>query len=175
MNKRLFYALDIRDEDKLKIDILRQPFINNVRPVALDNFHITLCFMGSISPSQSHALNREIQQLLQSLPKLNNAQRQLTSDSIGLFRKPQVLYLDFKQFPENFRKIANALSQASVNLGIHQENRPYRPHLTIARKAKMLPTVSPFSITMQVNAFSLYESTSTKNGVSYIPIQSWKL
>jgi len=175
MNKRLFYALDIHLNDKKKIDKARQPFLKNMRPVAVDNLHITLCFMGNISTDCTKALIAEADHLSHIVPKLKIAQSKITTNAIGLFKKPQVLFLDFKQFPEEFRNIANALSLAASNLGIHQEKRPYHPHLTIARKAKKVPKYNDFLLTIPIHSFSLYESISTNRGVKYTPLKTWNI
>ena len=175
MNKRLFYALDISPADKQRIEAIRQPIIEHSRPVLADNFHITLCFMGNISNIHARAFNNVVENLYQTFSTLTDDENIVIANSIGLFKKPQVLYLGFAQFPEVFRNIANNLSQAATDLDIYQENRPYFPHLTIARKAKFVPEYSPFSLTLDISSLSLYESVSTKNGVEYTPLKTWRI
>ncbi|WP_448549063.1 RNA 2',3'-cyclic phosphodiesterase [Thalassotalea fusca] len=175
MNKRLFYALDILPSDKKRIEAIRQPIIEHFRPVMADNFHITLCFMGNISNPHAQALNNIVDNWFHTYSTLSRDDNIVIANCIGLFKKPQVLYLGFTLFPEVFRKLANNLSQAANDLKIHQENRPYFPHLTVARKAKYMPEYSPFSLTINIHSLSLYESVSTKNGVKYTPLKTWRI
>ena len=65
--------------------------------------------------------------------------------------------------------------------GLAVEPRPYRPHITLLRKASSpanqdLATAlapPPAPLTLPVNEFALYESRSTPDGVRYLPLASW--
>ncbi|WP_206483291.1 RNA 2',3'-cyclic phosphodiesterase [Thalassotalea sp. G2M2-11] len=171
--KRLFFALDISPRDKnILIHWREQHQFLAVKPVSKDNLHITLAFLGQIKKSAETKLINQANEYVLNTPTLSQHYH-LVANELGLFRKPQVLYLAFPQFPSELTKLANYLSAQASKLGIFQEKRDFLPHLSIARKAKLLPEVPSLALPINISSFSLYASQSTERGVMYTPIKSW--
>jgi 2'-5' RNA ligase len=96
---------------------------------------------------------------------------------------PRTLFAGVRAGPE-LAELANRIDEALRPLGIAKEDRPYSPHLTLARIknedlrelrehiAKM--TNLDFG-TFQVSEFHLYLSKTGPNGSIYIPLASYPL
>ncbi len=172
MSKRYFFALDIEEKDKQLIasyqDSLQLPF----KKVSTNNFHITLCFLGHITEQQklefvefTNALNYKV---------ADKAQKKLLFNSLGHFNKPQVLYLALQTVPNWLTTIAFKLTNQAKAKGIFQEERAYKPHITLFRKAKYLSAADKsIEQGFLIKSFSLYQSTSHFDGVKYHPIKTW--
>ncbi len=57
-------------------------------------------------------------------------------------------------------------------LGFERESRAYRPHLTLARRARGV-SAEIRAIKWQVRELSLLESVQTNGRVEYLPVQTW--
>lgn len=170
--KRLFFALDISQQDKEIIEKWRRSLSISARPVPIDNFHITLVFLGNTTQKIEETL---LENTTVSANFCSPQGFQITLESLGLFRKPQVLYLTCSHFPDKLKDLAAQLKCSASQLNIPQEKRPFLPHLTLYRKAKSLPDQQTICHQVTIKTFSLYHSISTPQGVMYRPIKSWPL
>jgi len=171
--KRLFFALDIADNDKKIIAHWRDNKLNlPFKAITKDNFHITLAFLGNTTSQQQQHLIEHATKLAQQIAPLNYHDLQL--DHLGLFKKPKVMYLGLTTCPNWLSALATSLSDAAITEGLFQENRPYCPHLSIYRKATANTQNASLKRSINVNSFSLYESIPRENGVSYCPIKTWQ-
>ncbi|WP_286234528.1 RNA 2',3'-cyclic phosphodiesterase [Thalassotalea sediminis] len=172
--KRMFFALDISNSDKQYLAKWRQQILLNAKPVSQENFHITLSFLGMLSDLQ-------IEQLITFVDAQNLLSKQapfeICATQLGLFKKPQVLYLAFQNFPKPLSRLAYNLSHQASIMGITQHHPSFLPHITLFRKAKEIPQQQTksegVSIMLTISQFSLYHSYSTNEGVRYKPIRTW--
>jgi RNA 2',3'-cyclic 3'-phosphodiesterase len=183
--KRLFFALDICDEDKRSIIEWRTINLDNtlaiIHPITENNLHITLAFLGEVTMSQQLAFTQYCDEKFYSTSSeyftrlANNSSFDLSMDLLQLFDKPKVLYLGFNVFPDTLISLADTLSKKAIEQGLFQEDRNYCPHVSIARKIKKLPTIQALNIPLNVTSFSLYNSQSSVQGVSYSKLNTWSL
>jgi len=174
--KRLFFALDISPSDKEKVHTWRKRQLNiQAKAVSQNNFHITLAFLGGVSEHLEKQIIKSCEQTIKPNLPLYSHPVTLQFDRLNIFKKPQVLYLDCSNFPQPLINLANSLKQRAMSLNISQEDRPYRPHLTIYRKVKKLPDVLPPKLPLNISTFSLYHSQSTPNGIIYTAVNTWSL
>ena len=173
---RLFFALDISSTDKEHIAKWRESHVKlDAKPIKKENFHITLAFLGEVNLKQQAHLIESSHNYWQQHFHNNNQCFKLIIQDLDLFRKPQVLYLGFESFPNRLIRLAEFLKQAAQQQGIKQEERPYLPHISIYRKAKIAPLEIALNLTLHCTSFSLYHSQSTANGVTYTPVKTWSL
>jgi 2'-5' RNA ligase len=100
----------------------------------------------------------------------------LEFDHAGSFRGSGVAWLAPRQCPAGLEDLVRRLRDLSTRYGIATEDRPYRPHLTIARKLKRKPPPSEFApIHWQINSFCLMQSTPGESGSEYSIRESWPL
>lgn len=171
--KRLFFALDIAPQDKTAIAQWREQKLTlPFRQIASDNFHITLNFLGQVDELKIPSLIEKAQCL--NLP-VQPSPYKVKANQLGLFSKPQVLYLGFEHFPKSLTLLAQQLTRIAKELNIKQPESTYLPHLSIYRKAKQLPSIVTSNIHLNIASFSLYHSFNLGDGVIYQPIQTWPL
>lgn len=177
---RLFIALDVGHETKQEVNEWRQntlavlPVANNLKAVPPENFHITLSFLGTIDENQKQAMIKCAHSLSEQLTIFSHIQT-LYLNKLGLFEQPKVLYLGVTEVPQWLTFLASGLQKEALSQQISQEKRPYRPHLTLYRKATTLPNVNVKPIALNCLSFSLYLSENSGSGVQYTPITTWQL
>lgn len=158
----------------------RKPELPFARWPHRQDYHITLKFIGEI-PAQAAAK-------LQTGPLIRKAASpfDLQLDRLGTFGKPaspSVLWCGLRGDIPALHRLQAAVEDACVKLGYPAEERPYRPHITVARQYRgegiwrVPPGASPgeaCSEPFRVDRFFLYR---TNSGVSprYEPIAEFPL
>lgn len=139
------------------------------RRVAAHNLHLTLVFLGSVT-------NVVRQCLEQAVADIHSEPFTLVLDQVGYWRKPQVLWLGSSELPAPLVLLVRALSAKATDCGLTPDTRPYRPHLTVARKVRSDPGNFPLTpLLWPVERFALVESLSQPEGVFYRPVRAWDL
>lgn len=175
---RLFFALDATAQAKPLLAIQQQllrdvghPESNSKpSPVSAENLHLTLLFLGNQPMSQIPRLSQQAGRVVEALATTPFS---LQLDHLGLFPKAKVAWIAPSQPPEPLLQLEAQLRRAVAALGISVEERPYRPHVTLLRKATSFPSSTVTPLTLQARALHLYESRSTPDGVRYIQLASW--
>ena len=148
--------------------------------VAPENLHMTLLFLGNLTQAQCDNL------ILATTAARLGAQLSPFSVTLcrsGLFPSAKVAWLGPATTPAPLTQLEQQLRALVSELGLAVEPRPYRPHITLLRKASSpvnqdLATAlapPPAPLTLPVNEFALYESRSTPDGVRYLPLASWQI
>lgn len=158
---RLFIGLDLSAEDKLALEDWRCKFLRGIagNPVPMENFHLTLSFLGQVSPSQFETLD-------QALGQVKGKAFQLKPESLGYFSKPKVLFLK-TSLPEPLEQLASDCSKINKLLGLRLAHDTYRPHISLFRKH---PAGTPIDVPLpeldlKFGEFHLFQSiSSTKPG-----------
>ena len=175
---RLFFALDataqasplMAIQQQLLRDIGHPESCSKPSPVSAENLHLTLLFLGNQPMSQIPQLGQQAARVIENVA-IRPFSIQL--DRLGLFPKAKVAWIAPSQPPEPLLQLETQLRRAVTALGISVEERPYRPHVTLLRKATSLHACTVASITLQARELHLYESRSTPDGVRYIQLASW--
>jgi len=144
-----------------------------VHPVAAENLHLTLKFLGDVSKS----CFTEARQILESVAERHKP-FQLRITGTGVFphiRRPRVVWAGV-QPAEPVTSIANALDSACTRIRIDREDRAYRPHLTLARLKGPPPDTLLHWLrehhddefcSFEVNRLELLQSVHANDGVQY--------
>lgn len=172
MTKRLFFALwpnrTLRQHLlRVQGECLPSP-ITPPSPAA--NLHLTLAFLGQVETAQQACLEQGAAGL--HLPAFS-----FRLDRLGYWRKPRILWIGCSATPAALHQLAAALAEVMRSCGLQPEARPYRPHVTLARKQKQGPeTPLPLpSLHWEARDFVLAESVSRPGGVLYRILQRWPL
>ena len=148
--------------------------------VAPENLHMTLLFLGNLTQAQCDSL---IQATTAARLGAQLSPFSVTLCRSGLFPSAKVAWLGPATTPAPLTQLEQQLRVLVSELGLAVEPRPYRPHITLLRKASSpvnqdLATAlapPPAPLTLPVNEFALYESRSTPDGVRYLPLASWQI
>jgi len=184
---RLFVALQIpdsiRDKYAALIDDLRH-FDATASPkkpkwVRPENLHVTLKFIGHTDPAKLDSVRAALATVRSS------EQVRLDFRNLGFFpnaKHPRVIWGGMEA-SENLAPLAHTVDQQIAMLGFPAEERPFTPHLTLARLDP--PGISPeLRAAIEKNAardfgglhtseFHLIESKLKPSGAEYTTLQSF--
>ena len=137
---RTFIAIEIPAELKKAIiqqsASLRRAAGGSVRWVAPENIHLTLKFLGEISPSNLEMLTQTLKtEASQQTPF------DIKIETLGAFpnpRRPRVIWVGLDA-PPALARFQHGLEAATARLGYPPEDKPFSPHLTIGRVRDQVP------------------------------------
>ncbi len=167
--QRLFFALWPDETVRAQLAAALPTATFDGRPVRRDNLHLTLVFLGSVDSATRACAE-------QAASGLVGTRFTLAFDVAGYFPRPQVVWIAPSQPAVELEVLVRALREALRPCRLALDPRPYRPHLTLARKVRRrpaFPVIIP--IAWPVTGFSLVESRSQVGGVCYVPLRSWEL
>jgi 2'-5' RNA ligase len=101
-----------------------------VRWASMENMHLTLKFLGDVSPANVELLS----QMLRAEAELFQC-FDLQLNGLGSFpnlKRPRVIYIGI-QAPATLEALQRGIDSASRRLGYESEERGFSPHLTIGR------------------------------------------
>jgi RNA 2',3'-cyclic 3'-phosphodiesterase len=180
---RLFVALEIpravRDNLATLIKDLRtaDPKARWVRP---ENIHVTLKFIGEASPEKVQFIRGALSGVHSEL------EVELSFRGLGFFpnvKRPRVLWAGINASP-NLQSLAGDIDGSLEKLGFPREQRPFVPHLTIARfqppriHEKLQSAIAQSSGRefgpLRTREFHLIESKLKPSGAEYTTIESFR-
>ena len=132
---RSFIAIELPDDLKKGLKVfqnsLKLPKHNFVKWVSIDGIHITLKFLGNITPKQ-------IDDIKSSLISIARSQEVFTlhTANIGVFpnmQRMRVLWLGLAGDISKLLEFQQAIDISLLKKGVKSEKRPFTPHLTLAR------------------------------------------
>lgn len=142
------------------------------RPVAAQNLHLTLHYMGQLELAV-------IAELQQAAAQIKQGAFTLALDRFGSFPAAGVLWLGCSRTPEALDHMHQALASQLQVVGIEPESRAFQPHITLMRhfKYRLVAEESVLSppLNWAVAQFALLESVSSQQGVYYRPLAVYPL
>jgi RNA 2',3'-cyclic 3'-phosphodiesterase len=170
--RRLFFGLDASAQRQPLVR-LQQQLALAAAPVVAENLHLTLLFLGAVPDTKLPQLYQLGHQVA-----LQHGSFEMVLDTLGLFPQAKVAWIGASNPPTELLTLELALRTGVSALGLPLDPRPYRPHITLYRKARTRPEPDArarASISLQAREFHLYESCSSPSGVQYLQLASWEL
>jgi RNA 2',3'-cyclic 3'-phosphodiesterase len=160
--RRLFFALWPDDALRFQLSERTGNFISELacRPVAPDNLHVTLAFVGSV-PAQ------QVATLVGLGHALNLAPCELVFDQWTVWKQAGVLVLTASTTPPALQQLMAELRRCLNAAGYTLDTRPFQPHVTVARKVRAPRDGQIAPLHWPASNFVLVESLSTTAGVQY--------
>lgn len=179
---RAFIAIDISREIHVAIEKITAPIravigASLVRWVPVNNMHLTLKFLGDTSPT-----NLELLEQMLSVEVSRHQAFEIEFKGLGAFpsfKRPRVIWVGI-QAPAEFGTLQHAIEAATATLGYPDEQRPFSPHLTVARVKQKVSSVGLQQIcsvleetrvgslgTARVDAIHLFKSELKPTGAVY--------
>ena len=93
--------------------------------------HLTLKFLGNIPLGQVEEITRAIEGAVQGIPPFR-----LETSELGGFPnlgQPRVLWIGIRGETDRLSRLQHSIDYALTSLGFAKEERPFMPHLTLAR------------------------------------------
>ena len=176
---RLFVALDLPEAVKDALGDL-QVGLPEARWHDIDDFHLTLRFIGEVDPATEN-------ELVEALDLLDEPAVTVTPRGYGHFErkgKPAVLYVAADATPD-LTALQHRVESLVRGCGVSPDPRRFTPHITLARFPKSIeadrvgrwletaptPQIPPFA----VEAVTLYRSRRQPEGARYEPLHRFPL
>ncbi|MDX1303900.1 RNA 2',3'-cyclic phosphodiesterase [Photobacterium sp.] len=180
LTERLFFALDLHHNGVNRSSFrqlcqLKQQLQCDGRTVAERNLHITLAFLGSVTAEQKQDLINHTGKLT-AIPAFS-----LRNFQLNYRKRNKIIWLDSNNPPPALLTLAAELKQVALDTGLKQEDRPYRPHITLKKQVRHPPQSlpAPLDLHFDFRRFGLYISeailTPDGSGVRYRCLQQWPL
>jgi len=168
---RLFFALwpseGMRTELTGRVATLAPPGTGRVQ--RSDQLHLTLEFLGAV-PTARLPTVRDAAAAVRGEPF------KLVLDRVEYWRRPGVLCLVARELPPALAALVQSLRSELASRGFEPECRPYRAHLTLARKVGQPPPLAPTDpVHWPATDFALVESVTERTGSIYRPVGAWPL
>lgn len=134
MMRRIFIAISPAAALQQRLTELLVPLQGSMpswRWIRPADIHLTLRFLGNVSTNRLDAICQALTCHTQAQPPFL-----LSARSLGCFPTPvhpRVLWVGIDDISEALRSLYDQVSTALVPLGFPREDRPFRPHLTLAR------------------------------------------
>lgn len=139
------------------------------RPVPISNLHSTLAFLGPVPEER-------MPQALAAAAGIKQPPFNLVFDRLEHWPKPAVLCITCTQAPPAAAELASELWKLLAGQGFVPDPKPYRPHITIARKVvKSHALGSIHAVDWPIEEFALVESTTAPEGAQYTVLHRWPL
>ena len=152
-----------------------------VRPVAVENVHLTLRFLGDVEPSRTAAIAAAMRSAAKGVRPF-----EVRLAGVGAFPRPQrpsVIWVGVDG-AEPLGRIVQALAPRLGSLGLSEPDKPWQAHLTVARvKARpgneLFELLSRFVETdfgvQSIGAVQLVESRLGPSGPTYVDLDQVEL
>ena len=170
---RLFFALwptpEIIQSIKRSTDQIKDSI--NGKVVVNSNWHITLAFLGNIDVKTKACL-------IEHADQIQCSPFSIEFNQILYFTKAKALCIGVneKSNNDNLNYLAQECKRIQNECGLKSETRHFKPHITVARKAKA-PEEGLIinSIHWHAKDFVLVSSKSTEQGSVYSVLNRWPL
>lgn len=169
MNRRLFVGAPVAPHTGMALHDLQDQFLkqDSLRMVPVENFHATLCFLGSVEEQSLEQLSSYLQKVATEQPPF-----QLHWDDLHVVQKGSAGMVwaqleateTWHRLVEDVRTLCRPFMQQDFSFA------EQIPHITLARwkiEAPQLPTLQLPSEPFLVESMCLYESHQDQRGSRY--------
>ena len=176
MDPRLFVAIQIDEGAKARLRAVLHPWkerLSAARWVPPANWHVTLVFLGSTSPELQGWVDAQVAAVASS-----SSPFRVTLTGLGAFptvKRAKVLWAGLDDPQNGCAELAQGLRRA-LSKESKIDDRPFRPHVTVARADPPLKLPEDFAATplltdpIVVNGLTLFQSIPAAGAVRYEPV-----
>ena len=178
---RAFIALELPEQfcSEIAAASRRLSVACDGRFMPCESYHLTLAFLGDICEAESELAVEALDAACTLDDGTPLGPVPLRSDGLGKFGKPQdaTLWMGVYPAPE-LLELAERVRGELVARGIAFDEKPFKPHVTIARRARLprgnLPLID-FPLPDEATRVTLFKSTLTSDGAVYKPLYQVEL
>jgi 2'-5' RNA ligase len=170
-DQRLFFALwpDTSVRTALHKQLEGGPSAKGRRHHLAD-LHMTLVFLGQVREEQLLCIE-------QVADEIDGQRFELLVDHTGYWPKPRIVWAAPASTPQPLTDLVDGLNQQLKGCGFEPEHRPFRPHVTLYRKAeRIVPWQLEAPIHWKIDEFVLASSNNPEPKQSrYRVLRRWAL
>ncbi|MEX2354034.1 MAG: RNA 2',3'-cyclic phosphodiesterase [Gammaproteobacteria bacterium] len=166
---RLFFALWPDTSTSLKLaEVGRESDLDGRRLLPARKLHITIEFPGMVDPACC-------QELITAAGKVVARRFSLLINTSGWWKRARIAWLAPNPVPAGLSELHQAIHALVLAAGVPVQDRPYSPHITLARNINMPVKLEFEPIYWEVSDFCLVESNTRPQGAEYQIIRRWPL
>jgi RNA 2',3'-cyclic 3'-phosphodiesterase len=178
---RLFLALELSGQQKHSLHDLQSKLrvnLSGVRWVRPESMHLTIKYLGDTAENLLETLKLDIKEAVNDIEQFN-----IKYGECGVFpsaQKARVIWVGLKEGNIETLNLHKKVENSVVKLGLAQERKVYKPHLTLGRVRYQLSPPAVESIVEENKLFetdcaiadglTLFQSHLTKQGATYLPL-----
>lgn len=165
--RRLFFALWPTDRQRELLRDTLRPVLTSVEGDTVDrrNWHVTLVFIGAFPEEQIPFLQAAASEIEETVVRLR-------FDRLTFWQRPRIACLQTLTVPLPLAELVRSLQKLLPPFDIQPEDRTYRPHITVARRARAFDDIIlGRPVDLEWSGFDLVESVAGPSGVSYRPLK----
>jgi len=138
---RIFIGIDLDPEVRARIELFLEGvegFAPEARWARPESLHVTLKFIGEQPPERVEAITERLR-------RVEGSAFEIHAGGYGFFptaKAPRVFWIGIHAGPQ-LTELAEKIDVATAELGIPREDRPFSPHLTLARAGAGRSSGSP--------------------------------
>ena len=185
VHRRLFYALwpDAQQQTALAHAARKAIKANGGQAVAVSNLHLTLLFLGAVPEGRMPELVTIARRVAAAFP-MKAVPLQFTFDRLEHWKKPQVLCAIPAEADaaasvsasQAAATLAEALRFQLVAVGFTPDLKPFRAHVTLARKVQRPKgELHMDALPWSCSQLALVQSRTQAGGALYSVVDSWLL
>ena len=167
---RLFFALwpDAAVRDQLYRAARTVHRSTGGRLMRRANLHQTLVFIGTVSDEQ-------VAYVEAAGAGIHVSPFKLEFGTTGYWRHNRIVWAAPATTPQPLTALVGALEAGLTGAGIEFDRRPYSPHVTLVREARVSAPLPELAFDWHVHDFALVQSGRDAGGVVYQVIARWPL
>lgn len=140
----------------------------------VENFHLTLRFIGEINDDELERLKATINDIAGEFEPFN-----FTLGELGFFpsRNRKIVWIGIKQGERDLKLLFTKLETTLEKNGFPREPRGFKPHITIGREVRLkvdmeelISMINIDNIIVPVEKISLMESVKINDKLTYRPV-----
>lgn len=175
---RLFLGIPFSKNAKTSLNQLQKkwiPFWSDYRLTQLNNFHLTLCFIGDISYEQVSLFSDSLKKLASNYHPF-----QLEWNGIDQFEKynKAIVYSPIVNGASKLHRLSTSIKECLHKNGISFDSAPFKAHITLARNVRWITPQTTFPILSEsdnetIYCFQLFESSRIHDVLTYTPLETY--
>jgi RNA 2',3'-cyclic 3'-phosphodiesterase len=183
--RRLFFALWPDEATRATLAHATRKAVRSCggRPAAAHNLHATLLFLGSVAESRVSEVMAIAARAAGGLTlpsAVDSSSRGFVFDRVEFWKKPHVLVATPSVAGGAGDVLAAALAEVlareTLSAGFAPDSKPFRPHVTLARKVAFLKAeLAMQPVPWSFADFALVESRTDPDGPVYTVLESYPL
>ena len=139
------------------------------RSIKPENIHLTLLFLGKTDGNKIDALHAAVR-------NINETNFNLTIQRTRFWKRNQIITAQAEIYPPALFSLVDTIKKALHNAGFEFDDRAYKPHITLVRKATHhIPAELQEPIEWPVKEWLLMQSKQTDQGIRYMILSRWQL
>jgi RNA 2',3'-cyclic 3'-phosphodiesterase len=178
---RLFVAIPLPEDLVQRAAALLPRGLSGLRPIKPENLHVTLAFLGYTPDERERDAASVVREAALTVPRFH-----LSFDRAGRFPergRPRVVWLGLGEGADSVRRLGEAVAEGLRRQALRFDDRPFSPHLTLARVreeatkkevgaiAAAVAALAPPRLAADIAEILLMRSVLSRQGPTYTPTE----